>query len=120
MMELVAKLQSSQLQTRAAKEAAKIAAAKEKEAIDAIGIKLEEVERTYNGETGCACGCGGDYTEANENVSLTKKRLSIVNKAIIEGRAEFFGSGVEVTNKDYTRVTRIYFVDGINKDKAGN
>jgi hypothetical protein len=99
-------------QTKLAIQAKK---AEEQAKIDALGIKFEEVEQTYNGDTGCACGCGGDYTKANDNVTLTKKRLTIINKAIIEGRAEFFGNGVEVANESYTRVTRIYFVDGVSK-----
>lgn len=93
----------------------------EKARIAALGIKLEEVARTYSGETGCACGCGGEYTNEGDTTSASvTKRLNKINKGIAEGRAEFFGNGVEVANESYTRCVRIYFVDGINKNKAGN
>ncbi len=67
-------------------------------------ISFEQVRKTYNGRTGCACGCNGDYTlpshvsieEANKETgwnaydekSVSDRRAKIaltkVNKAIEE------------------------------------
>lgn len=74
-------------------------------------IRFEEVDKTYNGETGCACGCGGDYIDADANPSLTRRRITLINNNL--NRAYFFGNGVELANDSYTRVTRLYFKDGI-------
>ena len=112
----IAKLESDKAIKSIERNAKKV----EKARLAALGIKLEEVARTYNGETGCACGCGGEYTNDGEKSAIVTKRLNYVNKGIAEGRAEFFGNGVEVANASYTRCTRIYFVDGINKNNAGN
>jgi hypothetical protein len=116
----VAKTQAQEIELAEVKLALRTKKAEDKAKLQTLGIKLEEVARTYNGETGCACGCGGEYTNDGEKSATVTKRLNYVNKGIVEGRAEFFGNGVEVANASYTRCTRIYFVDGIRKDKAGN
>jgi hypothetical protein len=71
---------------------------------------LENATNTYNGKTGCACGCGGDYADAN-TVSGQRRIKKIMN-ANPEKVAYFdFGGGegcVEMENQDGTRVTRVY------------
>jgi hypothetical protein len=73
-------------------------------------MKLENAYNTYNGKTGCACGCGGTYAEV-ESVAgqmRIKKLLNADPKKIA-----FFdfnnGEGCyEIENADGTRVTRVY------------
>lgn len=115
----IAATQAKEIEIAETKLALKNKKAEDKAKLEKYGIKLEEVARTYSGETGCACGCGGEYTNEGEISATVTKRLNKVNKGIVEGRAEFFGNGVEVANASYTRCVRIYFVDGINKNKAG-
>lgn len=71
---------------------------------------LEFATDTYNGKTGCACGCGGNYAGA-ESVAGQKRIKKILN-ANPEKVAYFdFGGGygcLEVENEDGTRVTRVY------------
>ena len=116
----IAQVEANQIALENAKLALRNKKAEEKEKLAILGIKLEEISRTYSGQTGCACGCGGDYTDTGDTTSAAvTKRLNKINKGILEGRAEFFGNGVEVANESYTRCVRIYFVDGIYKNKAG-
>ena len=71
---------------------------------------LENATNTYNGKTGCACGCGGEYAEA-ETVSGQRRIKKIMN-ADPEKLAFFdFGNGegcIEIENREGTRVTRVY------------
>jgi hypothetical protein len=60
---------------------------------------LENATDTYNGETGCACGCGGTYASTD---SLAGQKLAAFD----------FGGGegcIELENKTGTRVTRVYY-----------
>jgi len=84
-----------------------------------VTFDLADVARTYRGATGCACGCGGDYFDVYDsaNDAENNKRIKYVLRGIKEGRAEFFGNGVEVANPAYTRVTRLYFVEGVWYDQ---
>ena len=81
-------------------------------------VALVDVHRTYRGDTGCACGCGGEYYDINDaqNEAEVNRRIKYVLRGIREGKAEFFGNGVEVANPSYTKVTRLYFKDGIDYD----
>ena len=81
-------------------------------------VALVDVDRTYRGDTGCACGCGGEYYDINDaqNEAEVNRRIKYVLRGIREGKAEFFGNGVEVANPSYTKVTRLYFKDGIDYD----
>ena len=46
-------------------------------------IKITDVEKTYNGETGCACGCGGSYAYPTEkDLATVVRRVNLINKAI--------------------------------------
>jgi hypothetical protein len=96
-------------------------------------IAFEQVQKTYNGRTGCACGCNGDYTlpshvsieEANaatgwnayseSDVSNRRAKIALskVNKAIDKyghkavktgsGAFEYYG-----TNEDAKEVWFCY------------
>ena len=72
---------------------------------------LKTATNTYNGKTGCACGCGGSY--AYPETVAGKKRINKIMNANPE-RVKFhpFGNGVEgcleIENADGTRVTRVY------------
>jgi hypothetical protein len=78
-----------------------------------IVLKAEELEKTYNGGLGCACGCGGTYTEAGEVSATSIRRLNLINKAIANGeQVGFLDAGdrhiYELVNPLGTRVTRVY------------
>ena len=72
---------------------------------------LELATDNYNGKTGCACGCGGSYADA-ESVA-GQKRIKKIQNADPEKVAFFdFGDGkgcIEIENQDGTRVTRVYY-----------
>lgn len=71
---------------------------------------LENATSTYNGKTGCACGCGGNYSDADSVAG--QRRIKKIMNASPEKVAFFnFGQGegcLELENQDGTRVTRIY------------
>lgn len=85
-------------------------------------LLVSDFDRTYRGDTGCACGCGGNYYDIDDaqNQDEVNRRVKYVLRGIRDGKAEFFGNGVEVANPSYTRVTRIYFKDGIDYDMNRN
>lgn len=85
-------------------------------------IAMSDIDRTYRGDTGCACGCGGNYYDINDvqNQDEVNRRIKYVLRGIRDGKAEFFGNGVEVANPSYTRVTRLYFKDGIDYDRLAS
>ena len=72
---------------------------------------LETATETYNGKTGCACGCGGSYADPDSVAG--KKRINKIMNANPE-RVKFFQFGnrsegcVEIENADGTRATRVY------------
>jgi hypothetical protein len=71
---------------------------------------LETAAETYNGKTGCACGCGGSYADANTPAG--QKRIKKIMNASPD-KVVFVpfsdGSGcLEIENRDGTRVTRVY------------
>ena len=72
---------------------------------------LENATNTYNGETGCACGCGGTYADTDSVVG--QKRIKKIMNADPAKVANFdFGGGegcIELENATGTRVTRIYY-----------
>jgi len=81
-------------------------------------IKLDQIDKTYRGRTGCACGCGGEYYDLNgqnidaEQVSKEiKKHIKHINKN--SERAEMYilmdnQVCIELENPSGTSVTRIY------------
>jgi hypothetical protein len=73
-------------------------------------ISPEFVSDTYNGEDGCACGCGGDY--ATEGAAFTR-RLNTINKAIEDGTLTLVqinhdGTVIYEHQTGADRVTRVY------------
>jgi len=75
---------------------------------------LENATQTYNGKTGCACGCGGNYDEA-ESVAGQKRIKKIMNADPEKLIAYDFGNNegcIEIENRDGTRVTRVYYKVG--------
>lgn len=82
-------------------------------------ISALDIEKTYRGKTGCACGCGGDYIYFGDTDSVTKilKHYNYIVRGIKQGKALFFGNGVEVENPSGTSVTRIYFSKGISYEQ---
>ena len=71
---------------------------------------LEGATDTYNGKTGCACGCGGSYAGADSVAG--QKRIAKIKKAdpakvIVTPFSDGEGC-VEIENADGSRVTRIY------------
>jgi len=73
-------------------------------------FKFANVTRTYNGKTGCACGCGGSYTEAGDTSTKVLKRMSFIQKNIKKAEIDIFSDEIcySVENADGTRVTRVY------------
>lgn len=71
---------------------------------------LQTATNTYNGKTGCACGCGGSYADANSTTG--QKRIAKLLKANPENVVYVpFSDGtgcVEIENEEGTRVVRIY------------
>jgi len=77
-------------------------------------VDLNNATNTYNGKTGCACGCGGTYAEAN--TTMGQKRIKRILNADPNKVAFFdFNNGegcYEVENAEGTRVLRIYVKAG--------
>jgi hypothetical protein len=72
---------------------------------------LENATNTYNGETGCACGCGGTYADT-DSVAGQKRIKKIMNADPAKVANFDFGGGegcIELENATGTRVTRIYY-----------
>ena len=71
---------------------------------------LDSATNTYNGKTGCACGCGGTYADAitPEGQKRIKRILNSDPSKVVFVP---FGNGegcIEIENRDGTRVTRVY------------
>jgi len=75
-------------------------------------IKMQDVNETYRGKTGCACGCGGDYATTEENANSVKRRVNFINKNI--GSPSLIVDTYEdetiyeLENASGSRVTRVY------------
>ena len=89
-----------------------------------VPVNAADVTRTYNGKSGCAGGCGGDY--ANANTRAGKTRINKVNKYLEstlmvvfdtphkKGPDEVVECCVEIPNAfdesgEWVRCTRVYF-----------
>ena len=71
---------------------------------------IDAATDTYNGKTGCACGCGGNYASA-DSVAGQKRIKKILNADSRKVAFVDFGQGegcLEIENRDGTRVTRVY------------
>jgi hypothetical protein len=75
-----------------------------------MDITFSDVLQTYNGGTGCACGCTGDYTQQGDTSTKVLKRINLLKKNI--NKVTVYASSDEVIyeleNEAGTRVTRIY------------
>jgi hypothetical protein len=80
------------------------------ETVNPTWIFQENVTRTYNGKTGCACGCAGTYTEQGEDSAKVTKRINFVNKNLMKATMYVWADEIcyEVENKEGTRVTCVY------------
>jgi len=78
-------------------------------------IKIDQVEKTYRGKTGCACGCGGEYyyTGSSDEVATKEviKHIKHINKNS-ERVTTWVGFSnqliLELENPSGTSVTRVY------------
>jgi hypothetical protein len=75
------------------------------------------INSTYNGKTGCACGCGGDYTEKGENTNKAKSRINKINKffaqkptsvTVYDFSDEMLYEITTSVGEEFDRVTRVY------------
>lgn len=77
-------------------------------------ISIEDIEKSYNGNQGCACGCNGEYIYANENLELVAKHLAKINARLKSNPmgvdAEYNYASIEGA----TRATRVYFKKGVS------
>ena len=82
-----------------------------------------DINQTYNGLSGCACGCGGNYTDKGENTGKARARINKINVAYLYNPSSVtvddFGDEMcyEITTsvgEEFDRVTRVYVA------KAGN
>lgn len=71
---------------------------------------LDTATQTYNGKTGCACGCGGTYADAITPEGQKRiKRILNSDPSKIQLINFKDGEGcLEIENRDGTRVTRVY------------
>ena len=71
---------------------------------------LDTATKTYNGKTGCACGCGGTYADAITPAGQKRiKRILNYDPAKVVLIPFSKGEGcLEIENRDGTRVTRVY------------
>ena len=85
----------------------------------ATEITLDQVEQTYRGRNGCACGCGGEYYNLDDkNINPEKvskeieKHIKHINKNISRVKVFVLGRNnevcLELENPSGTSVTRIY------------
>jgi len=76
-------------------------------------ISIEDIEKTYNGEQGCACGCGGDYMYTNETPATAAKHIAKINARLKSNSSDVENGGNYISIEGATRATRIYLKDGI-------
>ena len=74
---------------------------------------LDFLTDTYNGKTGCACGCTGSYASAESLIG--QKRIARLLNSKREVKLIEFGNGegcYEIENRDGSRVLRVYYKVG--------
>ena len=78
-------------------------------------ISIEDIKNTYNGEQGCACGCGGDYMypENPEQFPQAFKHLRRINARLTSNALDVEFGMTYASLEGVTRATRVYFKDGI-------
>jgi hypothetical protein len=72
---------------------------------------LETATDTYNGKTGCACGCGGSYASV-DSLAGQKRIKKIMNadasKVVFHPFTDGKSGCFEIYNQDGSRVVRVY------------
>ena len=81
-------------------------------------IAIEDIETTYNGEQGCACGCGGDYATPADNLEVATKRLGRINARLKSKHSDVDAGGNYFSLEGDTRATRVYFHNNISYKKS--
>ena len=76
-------------------------------------ISMADIETTYNGEQGCACGCGGDYFTPAENLEIATKRLNKINARLKSKPSDVENGHSYLSLEGATRATRVYLIKGI-------
>lgn len=73
-------------------------------------FKFKDINQTYNGKTGCACGCAGDYTNEGDTTTKVLKRMAFIEKNIHRAIVDYCSDETiySVENAEGTCVTRIY------------
>jgi hypothetical protein len=74
-------------------------------------IQPQYVTTTYNGGTGCACGCAGTYADGSGAVAT--RRINVINKAIEDDTLTALqvcadGTIILEASTGQDRVTRVY------------
>ena len=81
------------------------------------------IDQTYNGLSGCACGCGGNYTEDGVNTGKARSRINKINVAYLYDASSVtidnYGDRTmyEITTsvgEEFDRVTRVYIKNAGN------
>lgn len=76
-------------------------------------IAIEDIDKTYNGDQGCACGCGGEYIDADTNHELAAKHLARINARLKSNASqvdvEWNYAAIEGVNK----ALRVYYKAGV-------
>jgi hypothetical protein len=75
------------------------------------------IDQTYNGLSGCACGCGGNYTDEGVNTGAARGRINKINVAYLYNPLDVLIENYsnrtmyEITTsvgEEFDRVTRVY------------
>ena len=113
---------NAELEIQAAEQAIAKADAKAKKMVEITNALIPAdavIDQTYNGLSGCACGCGGDYSDEGVNTGKAKARINKINKAYFQNPSSVeiddFGTRImyEITTsvgEEFDRVTRVYVV----------
>ena len=85
-------------------------------------IAVEDVETTYSGKQGCACGCGGDYYSFEENLDwklvIATKRLQKINARLKNNPSQVEVDWSYVSIEGINTATRIYLKKHITYQRA--
>ena len=83
-------------------------------------IAVEDVETTYSGKQGCACGCGGDYYSFEENLVIATKRLQKINARLKNNPLQVEVDWSYVSIEGINTATRIYLKKHITYQRASD
>jgi hypothetical protein len=80
-------------------------------------ISIDDINCTYYGEQGCACGCGGEYQHpenGGDELATALKHLAEINARLKSNAATVQQASSYFSIEGATRATRIYFKNGIH------